>query len=766
MATAAPLVPAALVDGFVHPALAAGAALAAVPLAIHLLNRQRHRPMPWAAMRFVLAAYRKTRRRVELENLLLLLLRMAAVAALALAVARPFTGAASPLAGLTESRRDLAIVLDASASTAYGGETETTFERIVDRARELVGELDGGRGDRVRLLQAGAWPRLLAWTDPADALAVLDLLDEPTDEPLELVAALGEVQRFAAEEAAGTGQSGVEVHLLCDLQRNAFVEGEPSTEDTEPEAAAVGARAPRLVDVLDALAELGTRVIVEDLGPAPIRPPNLGVVSIETVGPLAGPGSPAELRVGLRNFGSETRAGVRVALIVDGERRPSRIVTVPGRGQAEVVFPLVFEHTGDHAVTAVLEGDRLAVDDERVTIVRVPEPVRVLVLNGGPARELERDAAGFLMAVLTPLDEDGPGRFLPPAPFVATQRAPRDLEDEEVDLDAFDVIWTVDVDGLAPGPVARIEERVAAGATLICGMGPRVDLEHWNSRAWRADGSGLLPAELVRTISASSRESGYYRVKEFDAAHPILRFFADERWRAFLTEVPIHDFVAVHPAENARVLATLDDEGAHPLLVEREFDRGRVLLWTTSFDASWTRLPVLAPQAFIPLVHELTRRGGDLRTPPLHLAPGGSVTAEVDTFPREMLLARPDGTRRAHQGEVVELEGARWRLPVVEGDETEDAGLYSLSSEGGPTVLFAVQLDPEEGDLERLEPAELEGLHEVLELHAPRSGREADGSAGDGQRGELWRWLAGACLAALVAEALWAGWIGRRRRMA
>ena len=55
-----------------HPAF--GALLASVPLLIHLLNRQRHRPLEWAAMKFVLAAYRKTRRRAQLENLILLLL--------------------------------------------------------------------------------------------------------------------------------------------------------------------------------------------------------------------------------------------------------------------------------------------------------------------------------------------------------------------------------------------------------------------------------------------------------------------------------------------------------------------------------------------------------------------------------------------------------------------------------------------------------------------------------------------------------------------
>src|SRR5690349_10601283 len=92
------------ISGFVNPALVAGLAAAALPLLIHLLNRQRHKPVRWAAMRFVLAAYRKTRRRVELENLLLLLLRMGAVALLALALARPFTGRDSPLASLTDRK--------------------------------------------------------------------------------------------------------------------------------------------------------------------------------------------------------------------------------------------------------------------------------------------------------------------------------------------------------------------------------------------------------------------------------------------------------------------------------------------------------------------------------------------------------------------------------------------------------------------------------------------------------------------------------------
>ena len=60
---------------FVHPGLLLGALLFGVPLIIHLLNRQRYKRRDWAAMHFLIAAYKKQRRRMRAENLILLLLR-------------------------------------------------------------------------------------------------------------------------------------------------------------------------------------------------------------------------------------------------------------------------------------------------------------------------------------------------------------------------------------------------------------------------------------------------------------------------------------------------------------------------------------------------------------------------------------------------------------------------------------------------------------------------------------------------------------------
>jgi tetratricopeptide (TPR) repeat protein len=52
-------------------ALLVAAGAAAVPIIIHLLNRKRFRVVPWAAMRFLLAAQKRNIRRMRIEQLLL-----------------------------------------------------------------------------------------------------------------------------------------------------------------------------------------------------------------------------------------------------------------------------------------------------------------------------------------------------------------------------------------------------------------------------------------------------------------------------------------------------------------------------------------------------------------------------------------------------------------------------------------------------------------------------------------------------------------------
>ena len=70
--------------------LGLGALAVASPIIIHLLNRRRFKIVDWAAMDFLFEADKKNRRRVQVENFLLLFLRCFAMLLIGLLLARPF----------------------------------------------------------------------------------------------------------------------------------------------------------------------------------------------------------------------------------------------------------------------------------------------------------------------------------------------------------------------------------------------------------------------------------------------------------------------------------------------------------------------------------------------------------------------------------------------------------------------------------------------------------------------------------------------------
>ena len=142
---------------FTHPALLGGLALASLPIIIHLLNRRRFKMLEWAAMDFLLKAAVRNRKRVRLENLLLLLLRTLVVVLLILAVARPFTQAEDALASLfgSEGQTERIVLLDDSHSMKAGQGNRAAFDVAKQLTAKLIERLNSeGSDDRITLVLA------------------------------------------------------------------------------------------------------------------------------------------------------------------------------------------------------------------------------------------------------------------------------------------------------------------------------------------------------------------------------------------------------------------------------------------------------------------------------------------------------------------------------------------------------------------------------------------------------------------------------------
>lgn len=100
---------------FLQPLTLIALPLVLLPVIIHLINQQRHRTVPWAAMMFLMTAKRMSKGMARIRHILILLMRVIAVAALIFAISRPLSG--GWLGSIGFAKPDVTmILLDRSAS--------------------------------------------------------------------------------------------------------------------------------------------------------------------------------------------------------------------------------------------------------------------------------------------------------------------------------------------------------------------------------------------------------------------------------------------------------------------------------------------------------------------------------------------------------------------------------------------------------------------------------------------------------------------------
>lgn len=200
---------------FLQPFLLWGLPLVLVPVIIHLINRLRHKPQPWAAMMFLLQATRASTSHAKLRQWLVLLFRTLAVLALVLFIARPLAGG---WLGWTLSPAPdvIVIVLDRSASmeSRLAGQTVTKREQAVKLLAEAAREFQD-KSHLVLLDSATRIPQQLA-----SAKSLLEpTLTGPTDTAADLPTLLQLAHNWLIENRAGAA----ELWLASDLQRSNWI---------------------------------------------------------------------------------------------------------------------------------------------------------------------------------------------------------------------------------------------------------------------------------------------------------------------------------------------------------------------------------------------------------------------------------------------------------------------------------------------------------------------------------------------------------------
>jgi SAM-dependent methyltransferase len=637
----------------------AGAAAISIPIIIHLLNRKRYRVVQWAAMRFLLAAQRKNSRRMRLEQLILLAVRVMAVTLLVAAMAcvmdwadrwvwpHFFPNGAGFAGSLGQQRAHKILVVDGSFSMGLRVGDGTCFDRARARAEQIVQE--SPRGDSFSVVLMAAPPRRIVSEPSEDARKVaaeIQNLRLPHGNA-DLLATLNAVEDLL-RQSPGKFQER-EVYFLTDMQQSTWVTGPLGSAAKESGTAAQGSLATLLQKI-----QTRAHTVFVDVGQETAN--NLAVTNLALGASLATPTSVTPITATIHNYGPDTREQVRVELAVGRARMLAtdppfemrvahQAVVKLNRGQNTVSFPYKFTSVGDYVVQVRLEGDALDLDDVRSAVVSVKSSVPVMLVNGKlvegrPAGKLADDATEWLRIALNPFDTPAGGAGgLPARPKVVSENEFNDAG--AGDLTPYDCVYLCDVKQFTLPEVRRLETHVRRGGGVVFCLGGQVDFKAYNDLLYKG-GTGLLPAELKEKQAAPA--SGYFHLAVEEKAYqsPPLDAFADDNDRISLTIPRFRQYVrvnAVPPARGARKVlsfmpapANLSDprnvkaiEGlpvGDPAVLEWQPPlppdnaahgpdspprlarmRGRVVLITTPTNMDWSTWP--AYRSFLPLMQEL-----------------------------------------------------------------------------------------------------------------------------------------------------------------
>lgn len=715
---------------FLNPAFLGALALIGIPLFIHLLRRRKLTVVRWAAMEFLRQSQEKQSRRLRIEELILLFLRMAIVMFACLAFARPVLRVLGlPL--LAQNARIYAvIVIDNSFSMGHRGvDGLTSFDRAQAAAKRIVEQV----------LKPGDSASLVLLSDQADPVvgaASFDLAlvgrraraarvsDQATD-------FLAGAQKVAALLRASHSPAR-EVYWLTDDQARGW-----STSRSDAARAvwqAVGAQAR--VNWISVGAPAGSR---DNLA---VEPPMLS-------GDIVTPQLPARIEARVVNYGARPRNDLLVNLEIDGKPAGATRVSVSAGDAAVARFVTTFGQPGIHTGRISLADperiDGLPRDNSAPFVVRSRERIRLLVQDSGAGGA--RCESFYLMTALAPGGQS--------ASFVPRLHTGAGLG--TVNLRDFDVVVLTGLGPLADADRRALADYVRSGGGLLVFPGPGTSGPRANADLISA---GLLPARLGARQSFG--EDLALSLNPATIAHPALSLFRDTstlnlgsaRFLAAFALDPVLDA----DAGSVRVMVRFSNNA--PAFVERKVGLGRVILAASSAATTWNQLP-LKP-SYVPLIYQLScylGQGPDAERNLRQKQPLALSLPLADAN-RPIRVTAPDG-RASIQHSVLDARGVTFTYAA-----TDEAGFYTVGVGDGPAVeAFAVGLEPTESDLSPAEPAQAVTRAGVPAGHLTlaRGSAEIEASVHRARYGaEIWRTLIWLLIPMLFVESLIAQRFGRR----
>lgn len=716
--------------------------LVVVPVIIHLYRGRQRDVIPWGAMQFLAAATTKGRSLQRLEELLLMLLRVAALAALIFALARPMVRSA--WFG-TVAEREVVMLLDNSLSMARTVDEVSAHDQLIEKAREFIAELSPSDTVHV-LLASGGGQWLTAEGITADSAGLRQLNSaleqlQPTRGTADLLACL----QIAVNLEPHNEPRSRHIAVFTDNQSASW---QPDAESGWQHLGAAREKAalPTTIEVVACQLE-------ED------QLENLAVMKLESSRQLLRPAETVELSAELANLGDQPCESTTVEWLIDDQVFDTTDIESLAAGESvSISTKLSLEESGNFAVHCRLRSeDQIALDDQETVVLEVSDELPILVVYDG-VEDPQDKATDELFSAALGYSGGQPQEWH--AVYRPELVSSSQLADAE--LAKYRAIVLLNLVELAAESRQALQSFVRGGGGLWVALGDFVERDAFN-RFWYDDGGGLSPTSLASLVSVADTNTPEGMIHPPERDHPATMQLANTT-QLDIDQVRLSEYWRLVPASERedQVWVLLEAGDGSPLVVENLIGQGRVIVQAFPLGLEWTNLPQL--KSYVVMIQDWL----DYLTAPAmaryNLRPSELISSPV---PAGADYATAKLTTPAGQTITLANAGSE-EESLVRYSQTQLPGLYQLTFETADEdvrVPFYVARDSEESRYQLLDEPQRERLLSLAHVQfEANQAPEPEPTAEPTARTEpIWGALLLALVLLLIGEQFFSSWLARQR---
>ena len=655
---------------FLNPLFLFGLLAATIPLIIHLWSRRQAVTVDFSSLMFLVAAHRQNVRRLQLKQLLILLLRMLIIALIALALARPFLTLGLPLASV-RAKTDVVIVLDNSYSMQYKDVDGIWYDKAKTLATDVLRSLRHGDSASLILMSDIPEPVFRQLTPDVENVIIAIRNAEISYRATNIQPSI----ELAHDILSESTQQNKELYIISDFAQNGW-----DNWGVIPNRS-------------------GARIVLLPVTQG--SPHNTNIEEIHPSHQLIGIDLPFHLNTTIKNHSDSPIAQTTLMLYVGDEKLKTQTFSATADESVVTTLTHTFIDPGTHTGYFEITDDRLNTDNRRYFALEALGEIRVLCVS---------DQTEYLTLALNPLaNKQTVGALAKISMIQPTACTPSEFE--TYPLEGIDIILLADVQEISVKVDAQLRESIRQGKSIIIFTSENYNL------SW-------APVQFGLPITWQIPQ----QVSKYEETHPIFEIFPDNVLSGQYGP-RFFQGMTVNPVPDATIIARFGDET--PFLIERHEGKSHILFFNCRLQQQPNSNELLVNPYFLPLIqHSVlyvmnsdTQKNinvGDTYFASYPQNPGGRAWIKrIDSPDAEAMTAVPiaeDGTVRYESAELpgiyqidVKAQDRLYRdffavnTPVVEADLTSislQQASERIDAHAGITSETGV-LDTEKLDIKR-----------------------------------------------------------------